>query len=71
MNLSSIQSPVDIELVGAGVGSVNILGQLAPLNTACLDVGFALSTMGNPELRWNRPFCVPDDEFDANKICFL
>ena len=36
-----------------------------------LITGFALTTMGNPELRWNRPFCVPDDEFDANKIGFL
>jgi hypothetical protein len=71
IDLSAFQSPVDVVLVGAGVGSVNILRQLAPLNTACLDVGFALTTMGNPELRWNRPFCVPDEEFDANKVAFL
>jgi len=70
IDLSKIQIPVDIVLVGAGVGSANILLQLAPLNTACLDVGFALTTMGNPGLRWNRPFCVPDDEFDLKKINF-
>ena len=70
IDLSKIQSPVDLVLVGAGVGSVNILAQLATLNTACLDVGFALTTLENPDLRWNRPFCVPDDEFDLQKINF-
>lgn len=71
VDLSVIQKPVDIVLVGAGVGAVNILEQLAPLKTACLDVGFVLSTLGNPDLRWKRPFCVPDDEFDADKVAFL
>ena len=70
IDLSKIQRPVDLVLVGAGVGSVNILAQLATLNTACLDVGFALTTLENPDLRWNRPFCVPDDEFDLQKINF-
>jgi hypothetical protein len=71
LDLSSVQLPVDVVLVGAGVGSVNVLMQLEPLQTVCLDVGFALSTLVNPDLRWNRPFCVPDDEFDLKKVRWL
>jgi hypothetical protein len=71
IDLGQIRRPVDLVLVGAGVGSANILVQLEPLGVPCLDVGFALSTLGNPELRWNRPFCVPDDEFDPERIKFL
>jgi len=71
LDLRSIQLPVDVALVGAGVGSVNILAQLEPLQTPCLDVGFALSTLANPDLRWNRPFCVPDDEFELDRVRWL
>jgi hypothetical protein len=71
LDLSSVRVPVDVALVGAGVGSVNVLVQLEPLKTPCLDVGFALSTLVNPELRWNRPFCVPDDEFNLKKVRWL
>lgn len=71
INLEAVEQPVDVVLIGAGVGSVNILAQLEPLQTACLDVGFALSTLANPDLRWNRPFCIPDDEFDMSKVRWL
>jgi hypothetical protein len=70
IELTKVQGSIDIVLVGAGVGSVYVLVQLAPLNTACLDIGLALSTLANPDLHWNRPFCVPDDEFEINKIRF-
>lgn len=70
IDLGKIHRPVDLVLIGAGIGSVNILSQLAPLDTACLDVGFVLTTLGNPDARWNRPFCVPDEEFDPEKIEF-
>jgi hypothetical protein len=71
IDLSLVHEPVDIVLVGAGVGSVNILAQLEPLGVPCLDVGFVLSTLGNPELRWIRPFCVPDEDFDPARVKFL
>lgn len=67
LDLSSVKLPIDVVLVGAGVGSASILCQLAPLQTACLDVGFALSTLANPELRWYRTYCVPDSEFDITR----
>ena len=71
LELSAVVPPVDIVLVGAGVGAVNVLSQLEPLQAVCLDVGFALSTLVNPDLRWNRPFCVPDDEFDVKRVRWL
>jgi hypothetical protein len=71
LDLSSVRMPVDLVLVGAGVGSANILVQLEPLQTACLDVGFCLSTIANPDLRWNRPWCIPDEEFDISRFPWI
>lgn len=68
IDLSLITGEVDVVLVGAGVGSANILVQLEPLQTLCMDVGFALSTLADPELRHVRPFCIPDDDFDSSTI---
>ena len=67
LDLSVVRKPIDLALVGAGVGSANVLEQLRPLQTVCLDVGFCLSTLANPDLRWKRPFCVPDEEFDLSR----
>ena len=71
IDLNLVHKPIDIALVGAGIGSATILAQLEPLSVPCLDVGFALTTMGEPLVRWNRPFCVPDDEFDPHNVKFL
>jgi hypothetical protein len=68
LDLTNIEKPVDVVLVGAGVGAANVLAQLEPLGTVCVDAGFALSTLADPDLRWNRPYCVPDDEFDSSKV---
>ena len=48
-----------------------MLRQLEPLGVPALDVGFALDIMAQPELRWRRPFCVPDAEFDPERVEFL
>ena len=71
LDLTQVDGRVDLALVGAGVGSVNIVTQLEPLSVPALDCGFVLSTLGDPGLRWNRPFCVPDDEFDLERVRFL
>ncbi|HYR08222.1 MAG TPA: hypothetical protein VEQ60_10655 [Longimicrobium sp.] len=63
--------PVDLALVGAGVGAANVLRQLEPLGVPALDVGYALDVLARPELRWRRPFCVPDEEFDPERVEFL
>jgi hypothetical protein len=66
-----LHEPVDVVLVGAGVGAANVLRQLEPVGVPALDVGFALDIMAQPELRWRRPFCVPDAEFDLERVEFL
>jgi Fe2+ transport system protein FeoA len=71
IDLGAIGGAVDLALVGAGVGAANVLAQLAPLGVPALDVGFVLDVLADPELRWNRPFCVADDEFDVRRIRFL
>ena len=71
VDLHAIKERVDLVLVGAGVGSVSILVQLEPLGVPCLDVGFALSTIAEPQLRWKRPFCIPDTEFKRERVEFL
>ena len=71
IDVRALKEPVDVALVGAGIGAVNIITQLEPLSIPCLDVGFALSTLENPDYRWNRPFCVPDEMFELSKIRYL
>ena len=39
LELSQAPGDIDIALVAAGIGSANILRQLAPLETLCLDIG--------------------------------
>jgi hypothetical protein len=63
--------PVDLALVGAGVGAARVVAQLADLRCPVLDVGFALDVLADPELRWTRPFCVPDAEMDLARVRFL
>ena len=71
VQLSSVVRPVDVVLIGAGVGAVRILEQVRPLEAVAIDAGFAIDALAFPEKRWNRPFCVPDSEFDEEKIRFL
>lgn len=39
LDLSQIQAEIDIALVAAGIGSANVLRQLEPLQTLCVDIG--------------------------------
>jgi hypothetical protein len=71
LDLRSVGGLVGLALVGAGVGAANVLRQLEPLGVPALDVGYALDVMAHPDLRWRRPFCVPDDEFDPERVEFL
>ena len=56
LDLSKIKLKIDIALIGAGVGSSNILSQLEPLNTVCIDAGIVIDLLANPELRFSRLF---------------
>jgi len=65
IDISGIEGPIDVALVGAGVGASNILEQLRPLGTVCIDSGYALDCIAEPERRGTRVFTRPDDEGSA------
>ncbi|MCX7113656.1 MAG: hypothetical protein NTX45_26945 [Proteobacteria bacterium] len=65
------QNKVDLVLVGAGVGKPNILLQLQPLNVPVIDAGFVFEVWADPDRRWHRPVCVPDDEYIPALVKFL
>jgi hypothetical protein len=66
IDLEKIERPIDLVLVGAGVGACNILLQLRPLGTLAMDVGYVIECLANPERKKQRTFCWPDDERDGN-----
>ena len=65
------QNKVDLVLVGAGVGKPNILLQLQSLGVPVIDAGFVFEVWADPDMRWHRPVCVPDDEYDPTLVKFL
>jgi len=71
IDISGCMGRVDIAVVGAGVGKPNILFQLKALQVPCIDAGYVFEVWANPENRWRRAFCVPDEKFDVNKVKFL
>ena len=60
ISLGDIALPIDIVLIGAGVGAANILVQLRELNTLCIDAGYCLDLLATPELSGKRYFTQPD-----------
>ncbi len=60
IDLAQVNDPVDIALVAAGIGSVNILDQLAPLKTVCIDAGICLECFADPSRREDRIFLKSD-----------
>jgi hypothetical protein len=71
LDIGRIRRPVELVLIGAGVGSAAVLGQVRSLGAVAIDAGFALDAIAFPAKRWNRPYCVPDAEFDVRQINFL
>jgi hypothetical protein len=57
--LKSLRGKIDLVLVGAGLGSCNILLQLAVLNTVCIDAGINIECLANPSLKTTRIFLKP------------
>jgi len=71
IDISGYIGRIDIVVVGAGVGKPNILVQLEPLQVPCIDAGFVFEVWANPENKWKRAWCVPDEKFDVNKVKFF
>ena len=58
---------VDFVIIGAGIGKPNIMVQLEKLNVPCIDAGFIFEVWANTN-KWNRSFCISDDDFlNSNK----
>lgn len=70
LDLSSVEGNVDVVLIGAGCGAAPMTEQLKPLKAVVIDAGFAIDALAKPEARWRRAFCIPDDEFEPERINF-
>lgn len=70
LDLSSVDGDVDVVLIGAGCGAAPMTEQLKPLKAVVIDAGFAIDALAQPEARWRRAFCIPDDEFDSERVNF-
>jgi microcompartment protein CcmK/EutM len=62
ISLSGLVRPIDVALVGGGVGAANVLVQLRPLGTLCIDAGYCLDLLADPALAGRREFTRPDQE---------
>jgi len=70
IDISDYMGRVDMAFVGAGVGKPNIFIQLEPLQVPCIDVGFVFEVWADLENKWKRAWCVPDEDFEPQKIKF-
>lgn len=61
ISLAGIDRPVDVVLVGAGIGAANILVQLRELNTLCIDAGFCIDLLASSSLAGRRYFTLRDN----------
>ncbi|CAN5652635.1 hypothetical protein BH23GEM9_BH23GEM9_22620 [soil metagenome] len=68
LDLSGVCSGIDIALVAAGIGSVNILDQLKPLGVPCIDCGILIECLIEPQRRWDRPFLIGRDRAAPDAI---
>lgn len=70
IDIEQVQRPVDLVLIGAGVGAVSMIDQCRPLKAVCVDAGFAIDALAMPEWRCRRAYCMPDDEFNKEIVRF-
>jgi len=56
IDLNLIHHPIDLVLIGAGIGTSNILTQLNKVDTVCIDAGIFLEVLINPYLNSSRFF---------------
>jgi hypothetical protein len=68
IDLHLIKKPIDLVLIGAGIGSSNILVQCSELKTVCIDAGIVIECFANPELFKSRIFLMPTDDIENYSI---
>jgi hypothetical protein len=68
IELSQVHGNVDLALVAAGIGSVNVLAQLQPLGVPVIDCGIALECYVDPQRRWERPFLIDTSRVGPHEI---
>jgi hypothetical protein len=61
VEVERVRGPVDLVLVGAGIGSANILVQLSPLEAVCIDAGIAIECLADPQRKRERIFLLNDE----------
>jgi len=61
IDTGNLVQPVELVLIGAGVGAANVLCQLQHLGTVCIDAGHVLDCYANPRNVGVRAFTRPDD----------
>ncbi len=61
LDLGRLRIVPEVVLVGAGIGASNVLAQLEPLRTVCLDAGACVECLAHPE-KATRIFLVADSE---------
>ena len=53
---------IDVVLIGAGVGKLNILRQLELLKVPCIDIGFYIEILADISKKYERTMCCTDIE---------
>jgi hypothetical protein len=66
IDLNGFAGLVDLCLVGAGIGKVNIFRQLERLRVPCIDAGYFFEVWANPEAKWHRAYCFNELEYLEN-----
>lgn len=67
LDVRAVRRPVDLILIGAGVGAANVLMQMKELSAVSIDGGYVLSVLGDPELP-RRAYALGDDEFERGRL---
>jgi len=62
VDIAALKGSIDVALVGAGVGAANILDQLKPLQTLCIDAGYVLDCYAEPSRKGSRVFTLSDED---------
>lgn len=68
LDLNIVDLNVDLVLVGAGIGKLNILKQLSVLNAPCIDIGFYFEILANEKLKFERTMCYTDNDLNSLNI---